>query len=247
MFDYTEDYLLDKHLRIFQPTDGYRASTDAVMLSAMIGKIKKGDSILDVGSGTGAISLCLAARFQTFAPQITGLELQPALAGLSNQSAAANGFEKFLHYVNCDIKHKPQEIENCSFAHVITNPPYAESDMPSPNESKALAHNHHDFSLAGWIDFCIKMIKPQGHFYIINRAEAVDEILSAIHGKLGHIEIIPLFSKAGQKAKRVIIRAQKDNRTPTVIHSSLIIHEDNGNYTETAQKILRLGKSFDEI
>ncbi len=247
MFNYTEDYLLDKQLRIFQPVDGYRASTDAIMLSAMIGKIKKGDNILDVGSGTGAVSLCLASRFQAFAPQITGLEIQPLLAELSNQSAAANGFEQFLHYINCDIKHKPQEIKNCSYAHVITNPPYAESDMPSPNRSKALAHNHHDFSLAGWIDFCIKMIKPQGYFYIINRAEATDEILSAIHGKLGHIEIIPLFSKTGQKAKRVIIRAQKDNHTPTIIHAGFVIHENSGEYTATAQKILRLGKSFDEI
>lgn len=247
MDKYTEDYLLDKQVRIFQPVDGYRASTDAVILSAMVGKIKMGDNILDVGSGTGAVSLCLASRLQAFTPQITGLELQEQLAALSNQSAAANGFAEFLTYINCDIKHKPDDIKNCSFAHVITNPPYAECDMPSPNKSKALAHNHHDFSLAGWINFCIKMLKPKGYFYIINRAEATDEILATIHGKLGHIEIIPLFSKAGQKAKRVVIRAQKDNHAPTAIYPGLVIHENNGSYSEAAQQILRLGKGFDEI
>lgn len=247
MDDYSHDYLLDKRVKIFQPLNGYRASTDAVLLSSMIGKIKKGESILDVGSGTGAISLCLASRFAEKQPLITGLELQPELAELSNLSAKANGFDSFLKYVNCDIKNKPQEIKNCSFNHVISNPPYSESDMPSPNKSKALAHNHNNFSLQEWIAFCIKMIAPLGHFYMINRAEALDEILAAIHGKLGHIEVIPLFSKSGQNAKRVIVRAQKDNHTPTKIHSGLIIHEDNGEYTQISHQILRLGKSFDEL
>ena len=57
MQPYTQDYLLDKQVKIFQPIDGYRASTDAVMVSSLVHQIKKGDKILDVGSGTGAISL----------------------------------------------------------------------------------------------------------------------------------------------------------------------------------------------
>ncbi len=247
MDNYSHDYLLDKRVKIFQPINGYRASTDAVILSSMISKIKKGENILDVGSGTGAISLCLASRFAEQKPSITGLEVQPDLADLSNQSALANGFETFLKYINCNIKNKPQEIKNCSFNHVITNPPYSESDMPSPNKSKALAHNHDNFSLREWIEFCIKMIAPLGHFYMINRAEALDEILASIHGKLGHIEVIPLFSKMGQNAKRVVVRAQKDNHTPTKIYSGLVIHENNGEYTQASHKILRLGQSFDEL
>ncbi|MBQ1612591.1 MAG: methyltransferase [Alphaproteobacteria bacterium] len=71
---YTNDYLLDKKIKIFQPVDGYRASSDAVLLSSAIQKVKTGETILDLGSGTGAISLCLAHRF----PQanITGFEIQ---------------------------------------------------------------------------------------------------------------------------------------------------------------------------
>lgn len=245
--DYSKDYLLDRKVTVFQPRNGYRASTDAVLLSSLVKTVKPGDNILDVGSGTGAVSLCLASRFARTAPQITGLELQPELAELSNLSAAANGFENFLHYINCDIKNKPGELPNCSFAHVITNPPYAEKDMPSPNAGKALAHNHHDFSLEGWIKFCIKMIRPQGHFYIINRAEAVDDILSVIHGRLGNIKLIPLFSKTGQKAKRIMISAQKDNRTPAEILPGLILHTSEGEYTPDAHKILRLGLGFWEL
>lgn len=246
MQNYTQDYLLNKRIKIFQPVDGYRASTDAIMLSALVSGVKKGEKILDVGSGTGAISLCLAERFKTLAPQITGIELQPELAELSDLSARENGFDTFLNYINTDIKNKVP-LENCSFHRVITNPPYTEHDMPSPNPGKALAHNHNGQTLGEWIKFCIKMLRPQGTFYMINRAEAIDYILSEIRGKAGNIRIIPLYSKAGQNAKRVMIIAQKDSKAPTQILPGLTVHAVDGEYTPEAYAILREGKGLFEL
>lgn len=239
MANYSEDYLLDKKIKIFQPLDGYRASTDAVLLSAALIKVQKGDTILDAGSGTGAISLCLASRFQASGISITGYEIQPFLADMANQSADANGFADFTKFTNADIFKQPPQF--CSFSHVISNPPYSDHDLPSPNLSKATAHNFQENDLSGWISLMIKLIKPRGRFYMINRAEALEEILAVIHGKLGAIEIIPLYSKSGQNAKRVIIRAQKDSKAPLILHPGIIIHDDNGDYTTEAQQILRCG------
>lgn len=246
MQEYTHDYLLDKRVKIFQPVDGYRASTDAVILSSIIGSLKKNDNILDVGSGTGAIALCLAERFKEQKPEIIGLELQHQLAKLSNLSAEINGFADFLQFIYTDINHKISSLSPCSFAHVISNPPYTDHDMPSPKLGKALAHNGQDFSLTTWIKFCIKMLQPQGYFYMINRAEAITEILAALHGKMGEINIIPLYSKKNQNAKRIIITARKDSKAPTTIHPGLVIHEENGEYTPIAHHILREGQTFFE-
>lgn len=240
--NYTHDYLLDKQIKIFQPEDGYRTSSDAVLLSSLV-TIKKGDSILDVGSGTGGISLCLAQRLKNYSPQITGIELQKDLAELANLSAKENNFADFLQYINADIREKVS-LENCSFHHVVTNPPYAQNDMPSPNQSKAFAHNHHDFSLSKWLEFCLKMLRPFGFLYIIHRAEALDEILFTLHKKAGNIQIIPLYSKVGQPAKRIMLIAQKDSKTPLKIYPPFIVHSADGNYTETAEKILRKGEDF---
>lgn len=243
MVSYTNDYLLDKRVKIFQPTDGYRASTDAVFLSSLLDskKIKKGDTILDVGSGTGAISLCLATRLKNV--KITGVDIQKDLVELSNKSAKENSYDDFLTYVNEDIR-KKTSLPSGTFNFVITNPPYSDHDMPSPNESKKLAHNHQDFDLTSWLSFCLKMLKPKGYLLVINRAEALNEIITAIDKKAGSINIIPFYSKVGQDAKRVAIIAQKTAKGITKILPPFYTHNDDGSYTDKAQSILRLGKGY---
>ncbi len=240
---YTNDYLLDKKVKIFQPIDGYRASTDAVFLSFLLDskKVKKGDTILDVGSGTGAISLCLASRLKDV--KITGIDIQKDLVELSNMSSKENGFDDFLTYINTDIR-KKTSLPSGTFSFVITNPPYSDHDMPSPNESKKLAHNHQDFDLTGWLSFCLKMLKPKGYLLVINRAEAINEIITAIDKKAGSINVLPIYSKLGQDAKRVAIIAQKTAKGITKILPPFYTHNEDGSYTDKAQSILRLGKEY---
>ena len=248
MSECTEDYLLNKRVKVFQPKDGYRASIDAVFLSAMVNadKVKGGEKILDVGSGTGAVSLCLAYRLAAKNVQIAGLDIQQDLVDLSNRSASANGFASFLTYQKTDIRQKICLLP-ASFDIVVTNPPYSDHDMPSPKLGKQLAHNHQNFDLAGWLKFCLKMLRPKGEIFLINRAEALNEILSVMHNRAGDIQILPLYSKHGQNAKRIIVNGKKGSRGITKILPPLYTHNEDGTYTNEAEKILRQAKSCFDI
>ena len=246
--EYTNDYLLDKKVQILQPVNGYRASTDAVLLAAIIKDSIHHVRILDVGAGTGAVSLCLAQRLKHNSVEIYGVEIQPELAELANMSAIANGFD-FLHYHHADIRQKlaNDNMQPCSFDIVVTNPPYSAHDLPSPNRSKATAHNLEAFDLDSWLAFCLKMTKPFGHLYLINRAEALPQICAALRGKAGGLAVLPIYSKEGQKAKRVIVAAQKDSKAPAEILPPFVVHDESGNYTSEAQKILREGIGFNDL
>lgn len=236
------DYLLNKTVKIRQPKGLYHASTDAVWLAAAVSNVKVGDAVLDVGSGTGAVALCLAKRFKDKKLYIEGVEWQDELVEAANLSAAANGFDN-VKFTEIDILSK--RYKPCSFNHVISNPPYSTGDMPSPNDSKAKAHNFDKASFDKWIDFCIKALKPQGRFYMINRAEMLEYILADICDRLGGIEIFPIFSKPeDKKAKRVIVRAQKDSKTPLIIYAPMYVHNTDGTHSETAEKVLRGGEAF---
>ena len=245
MLEYTNDYLLDKKIKIFQPTDGYRASTDAVFLSSLLDEkiIKKENKILDVGSGTGAISLCLASRLKNKNVEILGIDIQKDLVELSNFSSKSNGFDDFLKYENIDIR-KKGVIKGGNFDFVITNPPYSDHDMPSPNQSKKLAHNHQDFDLTSWVEFCLRMLKPKGYLLLINRAEAINEILVSLYNKAGNIKILPMYSKENQSAKRVAIIAQKTAKGITQILPPFYTHNEDGTYTTKAETILRGGVGY---
>ena len=241
MIEHTQDYLINKQIKVLQPVKGYRVSTDAIFLSSLIHNLKADEKILDVGSGTGGISLCLAHRFPQ--NQIYGLELQPELAELSNSSAQINNFVN-LTYLNHDIREKKCPLAFCSFDRVATNPPYSDHDMPSPNHSKATAHNHSGINLSGWLQFCLKMLKPFGYLYMINRVEALNETIEFLKGKAGNIQIIPIYSKPGQDAKRIMIIAQKESKTPTKILPPFYVFGEDNEHTAKTHQILREGKSF---
>jgi len=240
MENVVKNYLLDQKVVMFQDIKAYRTSSDAVLLSAMVDNIKDGAKILDIGSGVGGVSLCLAYRFSK--AHITGFEIQPDLVALANKNAKENGFEN-LTYITHDIRQKKAPLDFCSVDVVVTNPPYGVSGTKSPNKSKATAHNIEDFSLEKWLKFCLKMLKPFGTLYLIHRAEALDEILSVLYAKAGDINVLPIFSKEGQNAKRVIIKAQKDSKAPLKILPPLIVHNSDG-HTKAAEAILRDGKSY---
>ena len=104
-----------------------------------------------------------------------------------------------------------------------------------------------EIDLQQWIQFCIKMTKPFGRIYMVNRVEALPIICEELTGKAGGITILPLYSKKGQSAKRIIISAQKDSKAPCTILAPFFVHSKDGNYTAQAEQILRGGKSFAEI
>ncbi|MCW5206261.1 methyltransferase [Desulfobulbus sp. F5] len=90
----TDDTLFNGRVICRQHRDGYRFSVDAVLLAHFCCPTER-DRVLDIGCGCGVISLILCHRFPQL--RLTGIELQPALAKLSQSNAEANGWqERFI-------------------------------------------------------------------------------------------------------------------------------------------------------
>ena len=76
---------------------------------------------------------------------------------------------------------------------------------------------------------------------MINRADRLPEILSLLYERLGAIRIIPIWTKEGEAAKRVIIIGRKGVRSPAVLTSGLTLMHTNRKRTEKAEEIMRHG------
>src|SRR5687767_14919301 len=85
------DGLLGGRLRLYQPRRGYRVAIDPVLLAAAVAA-EPGERVLDAGAGTGAASLCLAARVPGCV--VTGVERDPELLALAMANVGANGMRE---------------------------------------------------------------------------------------------------------------------------------------------------------
>lgn len=229
-----EIYVLDKQVRLRQPAGGFKTSLDSVMLAAAC-PTAVGDHILDLGAGVGGASFCVLYRVP--GTQITGVEIQPDHVALATENIALNNADGRAAFIHADIR----DYDGGPFDHVICNPPYLEAGThtPSPSEKKARAHGHGETTLTDFLDAGFRNLKSGGSFTIIHRADMSDKIIQGLGKKFGAIEIIPLWPRAGVAAKRVIIRALKDRRSPAILHAGLVLHEENGDYTPETDAVLR--------
>lgn len=239
----SDDDFLGGRLRLLQPLEGYRIGGDSVLLAATI-PARAGDHVLDVGCGSGAISLCLASRVEGIS--VTGLELQPELFAISSENVRRNNLGDQISIVEGDLARAPQTLPRNSFDHVVTNPPYLDESLasPPPNAQKAKAHMESHIGLRDWVRLSLKFLKPMGWIHVIQRADRLNDILAGLDGRAGDITIYPLWPRVGQAARRVIVRARKGGKGALQLHPGLVLHRPEGGYTTQAEAALRDGKGL---
>lgn len=242
----TVNDFLGGRLKLAQPVDGYRAGSDPVLLAATI-PAKSGQTVLDVGCGAGAALFCLGKRVAGL--KLTGVEIQNSYATLAAHNASANGLMADIH--TGDIRRLPDTVRNQMFDHVITNPPYFKvgAGKPSQDASKDLAFRG-QVSLTDWVTLCTKRVAPKGQLSIIQRVERLPEVIAALYGHMGSIQLIPFSARAGRKPHVVIVQSQKNGRGDFVMHAPFVLHagaqhtDDKDDYTEIAKQILRDGAAL---
>jgi tRNA1(Val) A37 N6-methylase TrmN6 len=241
-FELTDDAFLGGRLRLWQPSDGFRAGMDSVMLAAAV-PAKPRERVCDLGLGVGTASLCLAARVADLS--IIGVELDPELAELARANAARNACEAFEVAVH-DVLQRPRRLPRQSFDQVITNPPFHDiaRGTRAPDAAKARATSAHVKGLSEWLRFARALAKPSGWVTAILPPEQLLVALTALAPNGLGTEIFPLWPKAGEGAKRIIIRARMNARAPLRFLPGLILHGTDGRPTQEAEAVLRQGEAL---
>jgi tRNA1(Val) A37 N6-methylase TrmN6 len=243
----TIDDFLGGALCLEQPRKGVRAGADSVFLAASVQGADQGaDSyrVLDVGTGTGVVAICLAHRLPGLS--VDGLELQADLSALARRNATMNGMEGRVRIVEGNLAAPPAEVPRNAYDVVVSNPPYfaAGGSTRSPSDSRARARTEGDMDIGGWLAASLKFLKPRGLLSIVYRADRLDAVLSALQGRAGDIVVYPLWPRAGADAKTMIVQARKGAKGPLRLHPGLILHDDSGAYTAEADAVLRHGAAL---
>jgi tRNA1(Val) A37 N6-methylase TrmN6 len=228
----TEDRLMDGRLLLRQPAKGHRAGTDAVLVAASLNAVP-GERVADFGSGVGSIGLMLARRVPGI--MLTLVEIDPVLARLAADNAAANGIA--AEVVTSDVAEHSLAAE--TFDHVAMNPPFhPPGSRVSPDARTARARTAQEGLLARWLEVARRALRPGGVVTLIHRPDALDEILAAMTG-FGSGVLVPVHPRADAAAARLLVAAVKAGKGPLVIEPPLILNSSGGRFTPEAEAVHR--------
>ena len=224
-----------KEFEISQENTPMKVGTDGVLLGAWV-SVSHSKNALDIGTGTGLIALMLAQRNPDI--QITAIE--PNELALNDAR---------INFENSEWNDRIQLIDSSldnfepasKFDLIISNPPYFQRDLLSPNEGRSMARHATDFDHIAFAkaseflekDGVIAGIYPVA---IFKEFDSHARTLGLLPGRV--CEVQPTPSKAPHRVLFEYSFAEVEN----CIFSSLII-EENGRH-KYSKKYIDLTREF---
>ena len=254
----TDGTLLGGRLAYRQFRTGYRTGIEPVLLAASVAAAP-GQVVLEAGCGAGAALLCLCHRVPGVLAH--GIEADPETLALARRNMQANGFEARLHQAMLPALPPsggaadglppgpdPARPRYASFDHIMANPPWHRADATaSPVPRRDLARRATGGLLAAWAGLLPALLVPGGTLSLILPASRLAEACAALDrsGMIGGLTLMPFWPRAGRPAKIVLLRGRRGSRAGSAVLPGLVLHRDEGGYTEQAETILRGGAALD--
>src|SRR5262249_6659322 len=236
--DETLDVLYEGKLRLFQDRNGYRFSLDALLLAHFM-TCRRGEKIVDLGTGNGVIALTLAYLHSSLA--ITGVEIQLSMLDRATRNVRMNGFQERITITRADVRNIQKTLSPESFAAVVCNPPYRRptSGRISPNIERRIARHEIAAGLADFLRAAAHLLPTKGRIAMVYPALRVVDLLQSMRNiKLEPKRLRMVHSFADTKASLVLVEAVKGGRSGNEVLAPLVVYEKGKQYTTEVEAML---------
>lgn len=228
-------YFQFKQFTIHHDQCSMKVTTDSCLFGAWVADdikaTSKALSILDIGSGSGLLSLMLAQQAHG---NIDGIELQESDYHQSIKNITASPFYNQVQVFNADAQSfsytKKYDI-------VISNPPFYAGDLKSSIKGKNIAHHDEGLKLNTLIPLIESILHPRGSFYLLlpaKRQEEIQHIITGSHLFINHAVFVR------QTDSHVPFRVMlKGSFSKTIIGNSEMIIKKGNLYTDEFARLLQ--------
>ena len=230
---------VNENIKLIQKTNGLTFGTDAFLLASFI-KAQKNSTAVELGGGTGIISLLCASK-EKFS-KIHCLEVQKDFADIIDRNAKLNGLDKKVFSLCKDLREIKTMDLGCEVDVMFSNPPYMKANSGKRNEHDEKYIARHE--VCGDIgDFCAcakRLLKHGGFFYCVWRPDRLVDLISAMRkNNLEPKEICFVHANTKSSPSMVLIKAKKGASSGAIIYEPLFLNEDDNPkaLTERAKKI----------
>ena len=230
----TLDDLEFKGLKIFQHKNGYKFSTDSVLL-ANFAKASKNDTVVDFCSGSGVVTILFACKNNV--KKAYGIEIQKNLAELSKKSIEFNDL-KNIEILNIDLKETHNILGYETIDVISVNPPYNTAGATSETDEIAIATHELKTNLKTICDEASKLLKFGGKIYMVHRADRLADILFELKSSKIEPKVLRMvYPKKNKDPNLVLIEAKKGAKPGLKFLSPLILNNDDGSETYELKQI----------
>ena len=218
-----------KQFEIEQDRCAMKVGTDGVLLGAWA---KGGRRILDIGSGTGLISLMMAQRFPE--AEVVGIDMDADACGQARENVMASPFRDRVEIECCRL----QDFGGAGdFDAIVSNPPFFVDSLKNPDSKRTMARHTDSLPFRDLFAGVKRLLSDDGIFSAIVPVEVVEQFVaeSCILG-------FYLIRKCGVKTverkqpKRFMLSFAKHRISPYEEHVETMM-DSQGNRSEWYRKI----------
>ena len=231
-----EDETLDTFYRgrvlVLQRKRGYRFALDAPLLADFI-RTRRTDELLELGTGSGIISLLVGLR--PTGP-ITAVEIQPALADIARRNVTINRMDGRITVVRRDFRTYRRRKK---FDIVFANPPYIRkrTGFLSATAEKSVAKHELKCDIVEVMRATARLLKKGGRAYFVYPARRREDLETAARACGLHLHAVRhVHPRPGAEANLFLAEcafAAKEGR----VLPPLVLYDDRGGTSAETRRI----------
>lgn len=217
------------YFKQFKVEDGrstMKVGTDAVMLGSVAG-LENAEDILEIGTGSGVITLILAQRSDAMIDAIEIDEDSVIQARENVRNCPWNNRIRIIHTSLQDFVEKSDK----KYGLVICNPPYFSRSLKSPNAKRNISRHDESLSFGEFIRASEKLMLPGASLWVILPVNESREFIDLARKSGLYVHyLLKIASKTGREYRRVIpqLMKTKPDKAEELI---LIMKNEDDSYT----------------
>ncbi len=227
-------------LRVIQRADAFRFGTDAVLLADFAAPRPR-ERVCDLGTGTGIIPLLLYGRRKDIT--VDAVEIQPDMADMANRSMQLNDLTEKIRVHAGDLREIRALLPHAKYDLVTCNPPYGKAGgtLLNPDESKRLARHEDTCHIEDVAQAAQWLLRNGGRLCCVFPAHRLLELCDAMRAKKIEPKRIRMVCSRADKAPNLcLVEGKLDARPGLHMEPTLIIYDENGQYTQELRVIYGL-------
>ncbi|MGI5936814.1 MAG: tRNA1(Val) (adenine(37)-N6)-methyltransferase [Oscillospiraceae bacterium] len=215
-------------------------STDSVLLAdfANTTKVRR---CADLGCGAGVLTVLLAEKNRE--AFIDGVEIQAESAALCRENLKVNHLDDKVRVIEGDLREHRKLFKAGDYDLVVSNPPYFPVGRGgvSPLEERDMARSESMCSLSDICQAAAYLCRFGGSFALVHRPERLSEVFCAMTKAGIEPKRLRLVSSRAQSPPSLaLIEGRRGGKPGLAVEPLLIMHDDNGDYTQEMKRIYHL-------